>query len=223
MEHSGLVALLRDDKHADLARMHALFRRVDGGLALLRAGLGDHVKEMGAALPAASRSSEPSLLLCQPATPHSVAFRCALSDFCIFVAEPPASPSLNPPQTLNQSSTPRRPAAGDGPGALQGAGGLRHPPAGGARQVRNRDFARLWRRQDLPQRAELGAPRRACARARGGGVAEGLAVVVVGSGLACRVISLRSGAARRFRFLSSHPPIPAPQTPQTPARPSSTF
>jgi len=50
MEGSGLVPLLRDDRHADLSRMYRLFRRVDGGLALLRSGLAAHVKEVGAAL-----------------------------------------------------------------------------------------------------------------------------------------------------------------------------
>lgn len=50
MEGSGLVPLLRDDRHDDLGRMFLLFRRVDGGLALLRAGLAAHVKEVGTAL-----------------------------------------------------------------------------------------------------------------------------------------------------------------------------
>ncbi len=36
MENSGLVPLLRDDKYEDLSRMYALFKRVDGGLELLR-------------------------------------------------------------------------------------------------------------------------------------------------------------------------------------------
>ena len=36
MEGSGAVAMLAGDKCADLARMHALFRRVEGGLDLLR-------------------------------------------------------------------------------------------------------------------------------------------------------------------------------------------
>jgi cullin 3 len=42
MENSGMVPMLQQDKAADLARMYALFRRVDGGVDLLRqvGGLG---------------------------------------------------------------------------------------------------------------------------------------------------------------------------------------
>ncbi|GBF91645.1 hypothetical protein Rsub_03949 [Raphidocelis subcapitata] len=48
MEGSGLVAMLRGDRFDDLARMYALLRRVaDGGLALMRQVMGDHVKETG--------------------------------------------------------------------------------------------------------------------------------------------------------------------------------
>ncbi len=36
MENSGLVPLLDQDKYEDLARMYALFRRVEGGLDLMR-------------------------------------------------------------------------------------------------------------------------------------------------------------------------------------------
>jgi cullin 3 len=32
MENSGLIALLRDDKYDDLARLYSLMRRVDNGL-----------------------------------------------------------------------------------------------------------------------------------------------------------------------------------------------
>ena len=39
MENSGLVPLLMADRTEDLARMHALFARVDGGSELLRAGM----------------------------------------------------------------------------------------------------------------------------------------------------------------------------------------
>lgn len=39
MEHSGLVPLLVQDRAEDLARMHALFSRVEGGSELLRAGM----------------------------------------------------------------------------------------------------------------------------------------------------------------------------------------
>lgn len=47
MEYSGFICLLQDDKYDDLARMYTLFKRVDGGLALLRQMLSDHVKESG--------------------------------------------------------------------------------------------------------------------------------------------------------------------------------
>ncbi len=36
MENSGVVPMLQQDKYADLARMYGLFRRVEGGLDLLR-------------------------------------------------------------------------------------------------------------------------------------------------------------------------------------------
>lgn len=36
MENSGVVPMLQQDKYADLARMYGLFRRVQGGLDLLR-------------------------------------------------------------------------------------------------------------------------------------------------------------------------------------------
>ena len=47
MESSGLIPLLEKDAYADLARMYGLFRRADGGLDLLRAGMGAHLKEQG--------------------------------------------------------------------------------------------------------------------------------------------------------------------------------
>mmetsp|Transcript_7296 Transcript_7296/g.15933 ORF Transcript_7296/g.15933 Transcript_7296/m.15933 type:complete len:735 (+) Transcript_7296:259-2463(+) len=47
MENSGLIPMLRDDKYEDLGRMYSLFRRVDGGLALIRSVLSDYVKECG--------------------------------------------------------------------------------------------------------------------------------------------------------------------------------
>jgi len=50
MEHSGLVALVRDDKYEDLHRMYTLFKRVDGGLNLVRTMLGEHIKSQGKAL-----------------------------------------------------------------------------------------------------------------------------------------------------------------------------
>lgn len=47
MEHSGLIALLRDDKYDDLARMYHVFKRVDGGLALIRNVMSENIKETG--------------------------------------------------------------------------------------------------------------------------------------------------------------------------------
>lgn len=47
MENSGLLALLRDDKSEDLQRMYHLLRRVEGGLALMRTMIADHIKETG--------------------------------------------------------------------------------------------------------------------------------------------------------------------------------
>jgi cullin 3 len=50
MEHSGLVALVRDDKYEDLHRMYTLFKRADGGLNLVRTMLGELIKAQGKAL-----------------------------------------------------------------------------------------------------------------------------------------------------------------------------
>eukprot|EP00879_Flechtneria_rotunda_P001881 GHRR01002052.1.p1 GENE.GHRR01002052.1~~GHRR01002052.1.p1 ORF type:complete len:737 (+),score=264.98 GHRR01002052.1:271-2481(+) len=47
MEGSGLILLLVDDAYDDLARMYTLFKRVDGGLPLLRLVMGAHIKEEG--------------------------------------------------------------------------------------------------------------------------------------------------------------------------------
>lgn len=47
MENTGLLALLRLDKYEDMRRMYLLFRRVDGGLALVRQMMADHVKDSG--------------------------------------------------------------------------------------------------------------------------------------------------------------------------------
>ncbi|EFN52532.1 hypothetical protein CHLNCDRAFT_138949 [Chlorella variabilis] len=50
MENSGLVPQLVQDKYGDLSRMYCLFRRVEGGVDLLRQTMGDHLKEGGKAL-----------------------------------------------------------------------------------------------------------------------------------------------------------------------------
>lgn len=50
MEGTGLVPMLLGDKYEDLGRMYSLFRRVEGGLDLMRQMLGDHIKDTGRAL-----------------------------------------------------------------------------------------------------------------------------------------------------------------------------
>ena len=50
MEGSGLVPMLQQDKYEDLGRMYTLFRRVEGGLDLMRSVLGEHIKDTGRAL-----------------------------------------------------------------------------------------------------------------------------------------------------------------------------
>lgn len=50
MEGSGLIPLLTDSKYEDLSRMYNLFKRVDGGLDLLRKMMGDHITAQGLAL-----------------------------------------------------------------------------------------------------------------------------------------------------------------------------
>ena len=47
MESTGLLTLLRNDKYAHLSRMYSLFRRVEGGLALVRGMMSDIIKENG--------------------------------------------------------------------------------------------------------------------------------------------------------------------------------
>ena len=47
MENTGLVALLQQDKYEDLRRMYTLLRRVEGGLALIRSTMADHLKATG--------------------------------------------------------------------------------------------------------------------------------------------------------------------------------
>uniref|UniRef100_A0A7S1C1S1 Cullin family profile domain-containing protein n=1 Tax=Bicosoecida sp. CB-2014 TaxID=1486930 RepID=A0A7S1C1S1_9STRA len=47
MESSGLVAMLRDDKHADLARMYRLFNQVPGCADILRLALREYITGLG--------------------------------------------------------------------------------------------------------------------------------------------------------------------------------
>ena len=49
-ENTGLVPLLERDKYEDLARMYTLLRRVEGGLDLVRSGMGAFLKDTGRAL-----------------------------------------------------------------------------------------------------------------------------------------------------------------------------
>ena len=50
MEHSGLVALLAEDRITDLALMYRLFSEVSGGISLLKGVLCAYVKERGKAI-----------------------------------------------------------------------------------------------------------------------------------------------------------------------------
>lgn len=50
LEGSGFVAMVDAGHIEDLARMYALFRRVPGGLDLLRHTMGDHIRSTGRAL-----------------------------------------------------------------------------------------------------------------------------------------------------------------------------
>jgi hypothetical protein len=66
MEGSGLIPLLTDSKYEDLSRMYNLFKRVDGGLDLLRKMMGDHIT-------AQALCSKPlSRYLLNPVTPKHV-------------------------------------------------------------------------------------------------------------------------------------------------------
>jgi cullin 3 len=47
MENSGLVVLLAHDKYEDLGRMYNVFRRVEGGLDLIRDVVSSHLRETG--------------------------------------------------------------------------------------------------------------------------------------------------------------------------------
>eukprot|EP00884_Botryococcus_braunii_P000722 jgi/Botrbrau1/10650/Bobra.53_2s0008.1 len=47
MENSGLVALLVHDKYEDLGRMYSVFRRVDGGLDLIREVMSSFLRDTG--------------------------------------------------------------------------------------------------------------------------------------------------------------------------------
>lgn len=50
MEHSGLIPLLQHNKYDDLARMYTLFKRVDGGMDMMRNVMGAHLRVTGTAL-----------------------------------------------------------------------------------------------------------------------------------------------------------------------------
>ena len=50
MENSGLVPLLKHDKYEDLGRMYALFKRVEGGLEIMRSMMGTFLRDSGKAL-----------------------------------------------------------------------------------------------------------------------------------------------------------------------------
>jgi hypothetical protein len=50
MEGSGLIPLLVDSKYEDLSRMYCLFKRVEGGLELLKKMMNAHITSEGMAL-----------------------------------------------------------------------------------------------------------------------------------------------------------------------------
>lgn len=50
MENSGFIALIEGGKYEDLGRMYVLFKRVPGGLDLLRGTMGDYIRSTGRAL-----------------------------------------------------------------------------------------------------------------------------------------------------------------------------
>lgn len=72
MEGSGLVPLLTDSAYEDLGRMYSLFKRVDGGLALLRSVLGSHIKDQGRVL-----VNDPEKVMTQPVQMPPAACCCA--------------------------------------------------------------------------------------------------------------------------------------------------
>lgn len=50
MENSGFIVLIEGEKYEDLGRMYLLFKRVHGGLDLLRSTMGDYIRSTGRAL-----------------------------------------------------------------------------------------------------------------------------------------------------------------------------
>jgi cullin 3 len=50
MENSGLVAMLRDDRHEDLHRMYRLFREVQGGAELIKSSMAAYLVSFGTEL-----------------------------------------------------------------------------------------------------------------------------------------------------------------------------
>jgi len=62
MENSGFIALIEGQKYEDLGRMYTLFKRVPGGLDLLRATMGGYIRATGKELVQACLLPSPSLL-----------------------------------------------------------------------------------------------------------------------------------------------------------------
>ena len=72
MENSGFFALVEGGQYEDLGRMYALFKRVPGGLDLLRGTMGDYIRSTGRALvqvPPAAASCCPSCCSCHCVQP----------------------------------------------------------------------------------------------------------------------------------------------------------
>lgn len=95
MENSGFIALIEGQKYEDLGRMYTIFKRVPGGLDLLRATMGGYIRATGKELVQArpqggdaSSTPMPPGLWCSPswrlpssATPR-VGSRFALTSSC---------------------------------------------------------------------------------------------------------------------------------------------
>lgn len=140
MENSGVVPMLQQDKYADLGRMYALFRRVEGGLDLLRA-----VSEAaGAGAPRGPGSLPPRRGVCKLWVMHVPLLVTPLRlQRAPLPPHTPPTTTTAPPSPLNplcsalRADDGRAPegdgqGAGDGPGAAEGAGGVGAAAAAGA-------------------------------------------------------------------------------------------
>ena len=94
MENSGLVALLQQDQNEDLARMHTLFRRVQGGHDLIRTIMADHLRKTGRQLVEDPERNKDPVDFVQRLLAEKEKFdRCAGSLYHLSRGSPPISPS----------------------------------------------------------------------------------------------------------------------------------